>query len=68
MTLAPITFALLGFLLAAVSSLVAGGLPWCIAYLVGAEARAAGRGGGGSGTYVVQWSDIQWRSLLGAPT
>ncbi len=46
----------------------AGGLPWCIAYLVGAEARAAGRGGGGSGTYVVQWSDIQWRSLLGAPT
>lgn len=27
----------------------------------------AGRGGGGSGTYVVQWSDIQWRSLLGAP-
>ncbi len=27
----------------------------------------AGRVGGGSGTYVVQWSDIQWRSLLGAP-
>lgn len=28
----------------------------------------AGRGGGGSGDYVVEWSDIQWRSLLGAPT
>ena len=28
MTLAPITFALLGFLLAAVSSLVAGGIAW----------------------------------------
>ena len=28
----------------------------------------AERAGGGSGDYVVQWSDIQWRSLLGAPT
>ena len=28
MTLAPVTFALLGFLLAAVSSLVAGGIAW----------------------------------------
>lgn len=28
MTLAPITFALLGFLLAAVSALVAGGIAW----------------------------------------
>ena len=27
----------------------------------------AERAGGGSGDYVVQWSDIQWRSLLGAP-
>ena len=28
MTLAPITFALLGFLLAAVSSIIAGGIAW----------------------------------------
>lgn len=28
----------------------------------------AGRGGGGSGDYVAEIADIQWRSLLGAPT